>query len=305
MKKIVITGGLGYVGSALTRKLIQNSSFDISVIDNAFNPTETKFLVSKGVKCFEFDIFNCKEILDGCDICYHLAGITNVPQTVAQSTPEKDAEIHKYGTEGTRYIIEHMPKTGKLIFASTQVVFDGLKEEVHDLDENSLTSPSVAYSISKRRSEIDLSNSDIPYTILRFASVYGYAPNMRWKILPNLFSKMAAQNKNLTVFGGQNYKPLISVNDLGNILYLTILKEFDGQIYHAVSSNARVIEIANVCKEINPIIDVIETKDETPNKGFTLSNAKLKAAMDLHGLRFEDTLQTEIEKMIAYWKNKP
>ena len=298
--RILITGGLGYVGTQLCKTLCTDPNNSITVIDNNFNPERVVWLIKHGIMFYQRNIFDIRDLIKYVDVCYHLAGITDVPQTVAQSTPEKDAEIHRIGTEGTRYLIDNIDKNTHIIFASTQVVYDGLPDEKLNITEDLDPCPSVAYSKSKRQSEIDLLNSDKNFTIARFASVYGYNESMRWKILPNLFSKMSAQNLDLKVFGAENYKPLIGINDLAECLKFLSQSTFYGEIFHCVNENKKVIDIANICKSVNPKISVHIVEEETPNKGFTLSNKKLLST----GFKFRQTIQEEIRTMIGLWKNK-
>lgn len=298
--KILITGILGYVGRSLAEQYA-NLPHEVIGIDNNFLPDKVAWLVKKGIKFYHRDLFNISDLMEGCDIIYHLAGITDVPITLSQSTPEKDKEIHRVGTDGTRYVIDNCPPNCKIIFASTQVVYDGLKEEKLDITEDLEPCPLVAYSQSKRQSEIDLFASNKNFVIVRFASVYGYNDGaMRWKILPNLFSKMASQNQDLKVFGAENYKPLVGIRDLVRFLTFVAYGKYNREIFHCVSCNVKVIDIANLCQKYNPKIKINITNDETPNRGFTLSNKKL---LDT-GFVFGQALEPEIARMISYWTNR-
>lgn len=307
-KNILITGGLGYIGTELCKLLssynkllsCHDNGNNIIVIDSVFMPERVAWLRANGIRFYQRSIFDIKDLLENCDICYHLAGITQVPQTIKQSNPVIDKEIHLIGTEGTRYIINHCPKQCKIIFASTQVIFDGLSETVFNIKEDYTPCPTVAYSISKRDSELDLLNSNKKFTIVRFASVYGYNENMRWKILPNLFSKLASQNQDLTVFGADNFKPLVSVKDVSRAISFLSDESYNGETFHCVNENVKVIDIANICKNYNNSININITNDETPNKGFTLSNRKL---LDT-GFKFSDNLKEEIGNMINLWRNE-
>ncbi len=110
---------------------------------------------------------------------------------------------------------------------------------------------------------------------------------------------MTSQNQDLKVFGAENYKPLIGINDLSRcLIYLT--NKTNNDIFHCVNENVRVIDIANICKKYNNNININVTNDETPNKGFTLSNKKLLNT----GFKFQQNIEKEIEKMIEIWSNK-
>ena len=296
---ILITGGLGYVGTELC-KLYAKSKHNITVVDNAFIPERVRWLIENNLKYFQRDLFNISDLLKDCDICYHLAGITNVPLIVSQSSPEKDAEIIKVGTDGTKYIIDNINKNCKIIFASTQLVFDGLTYEKFNIDENFEPCPSVAYSVSKTQSEKDFFNSNKNFIIARFASAYGYNEAVRWKNLPNLFSKMVSQKQTLRVFGAENNKPFIGINDLARCIYFLAHNSYNKEIFNCVSENVKVVDIANFCKKCDKNTNIIITNEEVPNKGFTLSNKKILDA----GFVFKQTLKEEIDKMIKMWSNK-
>ncbi|MEK6878519.1 MAG: NAD(P)-dependent oxidoreductase, partial [Nanoarchaeota archaeon] len=273
--KIFITGCLGYVSRSLC-ELYTNSEHEVIGIDSNFIQDQVDWLTKNNIKFYKRDLFDIADLLDGSDIIYHLAGITDVNLTPSQATKEKDDLITRIGTEGTRYIIENSPLNSKLVFASTQVVYDGLTEEKLNITEDFPPRPLVSYSKSKWQSELDLFDSDRNFIIARFASVYGYNNgNVRWKILPNLFSKMTGQNQDLKVFGPNNYKPLVGVGDLAKCLDFLANSEYSREIFHCVNENLRVIDIARICEEFNPKININIVNEETPNKGYTLSNEKL------------------------------
>lgn len=301
MRNYLITGGLGYVGHQLAKLLSQDQNNKITVTDNRFLPDIVQELTSRGIQYYQRDIFNIKDLIEKKDIIYNLAGITEVNLIPSQATPEKDAEIIKIGTEGTRYIINNLSFYQKLIFASTQVVYDGLTEEKLNITEEEKPCPLVSYSQSKYQSELDLFESNKNFVICRFASVYGMGgSSMRWKILPNLFSKMASQDQDLKVFGAENLKPLIALKDLIRALDFLDKQNYNKEIYHLVNENAKVIDIANICKECNPKININIVNQETPNKGFSLSNEKLLKT----GFQFKYNLKDEIKEMINLWSNK-
>ena len=101
MKKVLITGGLGYIGmelakiySGLTR------SHDVTVIDNQFFSSRVNQLKIWGIKFQQLDILdknNIKDFISNFDIIYHLFGITSVPQTSSQSDQKMNTKIRKAG----------------------------------------------------------------------------------------------------------------------------------------------------------------------------------------------------------------
>ena len=298
--KIVITGGLGYVGTALCKQYYDTSD-DVVVFDNRFIPEQVNELRKHGIKYYECDLFDSKDILKDADIIYHLAGITDVAYTNTESNPDKDSLIKRVGIEGSRYVMEHIRKDARLIFPSTHVVYEGLKETVFDIKEDAPPLPVLTYAVGKRQTELDLLNSDLNYIVVRFGSVFGYGENMRTKIVANLFSKMASQNQTIKLFGGGiNYKHLVGLNDVARFLkFIAHNNVYHRELFHLVSESATVEQIADMCKEVNPNVVIKKTDDEIPNLGYTLSNEKVLKT----GFVFEDKLRDEITKMIQMWYN--
>ena len=122
-EKIVITGGLGYLGTQLC-KLYSSDTLtkEIIVIDNRFLPEKVKKLKEWGIKYIEMSILEKEklaELLFDCDLVYHLAGVTDVAYTKTESDSIKDEMIRNYGTVGSRNIIECCSDNTKIIFPST------------------------------------------------------------------------------------------------------------------------------------------------------------------------------------------
>lgn len=296
---IVITGGLGYVGTALCKQYY-GTEHQVTVIDNRFIPEQVKQLKENNIRYYQLDVFDSKDIICKADIIYHLSGITDVAYTNTESSPEKDAAIKKNGTEASRYVIEHANPGAKIIFPSSHVVYEGLLKTVFDIKEDYTPSPVLTYSTSKRQTELDLMDSTLNYIIVRLSSVFGYGENMRPKIVPNLFSIIASQNKTIELFGGGiNYKPLVAINDVARFFKFIAHSNYNRELFHLAGESATVEQIANTCKEVNPRLTIKKTRDAIPNLGYTLSAEKVLKT----GFKFESTLKDEITKMIQYWNN--
>ena len=170
MQKIVITGGLGYIGSELCKLYSGESRFkNITVIDTRFVSERVKQLRDWGINFIQASILDenaMKSIISDADILFHLAGITDVAYVKTQSNVEQDAEIRKTGIEGTRNIIKYVKKDCKIIFPSTHVVYEGGKETRTDIVESEQPCPVLTYSTGKVQSEVDLTSSDLNYIIL-------------------------------------------------------------------------------------------------------------------------------------------
>ena len=205
MKKILITGGLGYIGmelakvfSGLTRK------YQITVLDSKYYSSRINQLKIWGISYKQLNILDSEslqEFIKDFDVVYHLAGITDVPQTKGQASKKLNQEIKKVGIDGTRNILNYTKKDCKIIFPSTHVVFEGLSTVKKNLDELNKPVPVLEYSKSKYQSEKDIIDSGKKYIILRLGSVYGNSfDSTRLNIMPNLFAKNNFSERNYKSF---------------------------------------------------------------------------------------------------------
>lgn len=307
MEKIVITGGLGYIGTELCKLYSGESRFkDITIVDNKFVSERVKQLRDWGINFKQGHILDkkfIKEVLDGVDVVYHLAGITDVAYTRTESNYEKDKEIKEVGIDGSRNIINFSPKKCKIIFPSTHVVYEGFDKTKFDITEDVEPTPVLTYSIGKVITENDLKKSDKNYIVVRLASVYGYSSDtMRINIMPNLFSKISSQNGTIKMFsGGIQHKSLVSVFDVARCLkFMAESNDISREIFHCSNENMTVKEVAELCKEINPNMRLVETDDEIPNLGYTVSNKKLLSV----GFEFRYNIKECIKDMIESWSKK-
>jgi len=306
-KKIIITGGLGYIGTELC-KLYSGVSWNhnITIIDNRFISERVNQIRNWNMEFIHGDILDKELISKYCsdaDVVHHLAGITNVPRTKSESDTFNDAKIKEVGEKGTQNILDVIKDKCKIIFPSTHVVYEGINEIKTDIKENEKTKPILSYSTSKAINEKQLKNSGKNFIILRLGSVYGYSTDsMRIDIMPNLFSKIASQNGTLKLFaGGRQIKSLVPLIDVARCFKFMEEKEtIKSEIFNLTKDTLTVKQVAEVCKKHNPKISLKETNDEVPNLGFSLSNKKLLK----NGFKFLYNLDHNIKEMIQKWSKQ-
>ena len=304
MKKIVITGALGYIGTELC-KLYSGFSwkYEVVAIDNRFISERVNELKRRKIKFIQADILDIDSItpyIEKAEVIHHLAGITDVAYVKKESDKAKDDLTAKVAIEGTANVLKSMNADATIVFPSTHVVFEGLKEQKENLDENEKTNTFLAYSTSKVENENQIIKSGKNYAIFRLGSVYGFSTDtMRINIMPNLFSKIASQNGKIKLFGGGvQLKSLVPLIDVARCFKFVEEKEdFKNGIYNLSKENCTVKDVADICKKVNPKLKIITTDDEVPNKGYSMSNKKLLNT----GFEFVNNLETCIEEMITKW----
>jgi len=306
-KKIVIVGALGYIGTELC-KIYSGESWKNSIvaIDSRFVSERVAQLRDWNIEFKQGRVLDkdfLKKNLADSDIVYHLAGITDVAYVKKDSNTDQDEKIKTIAIDGTRNVLNSIDKKCKLIFPSTHVIYEGLKETKKNIDENEKPCPILAYSSSKAQNEREIRESKKNYVILRLGSVYGYSTDtMRINIMPNLFSKIASLNGTISLFsGGKQIKSLAPLIDVARCMkFMGENEKINNETFNLTKESVTVKEVAEICKKINPKMSIKTTDDETPNLGYTLSNQKLLKT----GFKFLYNLEDSIREMITMWSKR-
>ena len=306
-KRIIITGGLGYIGTELC-KIYSGYSWNdqITVIDNRFVSERVNQIRNWNMNFVQGDILDKELIYTHChdaDIVHHLAGITDVPRVKSESNKHHDDKIKTVAKQGTQNILDAISNKCKIIMPSSHVVYEGIEKVKNDIRENEKTSPVLSYGKSKDFNEKQLKASGKNYIILRLGSVYGYSTDTaRIDIMANFFSKMASQNETLRLFaGGRQVKSLVPLIDVARCFkFMEERKDLSSDTFNLTKDTVTVKEVAEICKKHNPKVNLRETNDEIPNMGFSLSNKKLLKT----GFKFLYALDESIKEMILKWSKQ-
>jgi nucleoside-diphosphate-sugar epimerase len=218
MKKILVTGGAGYIGSVLIRQLL-NKNYKVRGVDALFFGGESLLDIYNHPN-FEFikgDIRNTEllnSILDGVTDVVHLAAIVGDPACSKQ--PELARQIN---WEATKQLFDRSNESGvnKFIFASTCSNY-GKMEGDDFVNEDSPLNPVSLYAELKVEFEEYIFktqiNDNFSPTALRFSTVYGLSPRMRFDLTVNEFIRDVIYNNKLEIFGEQFWRPYCHVDDL-------------------------------------------------------------------------------------------
>ena len=144
-KKIIITGGLGYIGTELC-KIYSGYSWndDITVIDNRFISERVNQLRNWNMEFIHGDILDKELIKKYChdaDIIHHLAGITDVPRVKSERNDQNDNQIKIVAEQGTKNILDAIDNNCKIIMPSTHVIYEGLDSVKKELNEEETPKP--------------------------------------------------------------------------------------------------------------------------------------------------------------------
>jgi len=265
MKKVLVTGASGYIGSVLVRKLLERGYF-VRGLDLLLFGGESLLGVINH-KNFEFikgdirDISIIKEATKNIDAIIHLAAIVGDPACSKQ--PSLAEEINWSGTQQLFDYTNKDTKIERFIFASTCSNYGKMKDDDY-VDENSPLNPVSLYARLKVRFEEYLINSKtrdnfIP-TSLRFATVYGVSPRMRFDLTVNEFMRDATLGRELVVFGEYFWRPYCHVEDIANAC-IYVLESNQQLVDHNVFNVGDTSENYQKKMIVNELIKILpETK---------------------------------------------
>jgi nucleoside-diphosphate-sugar epimerase len=173
--------------------------------------------------------------------------------------------------------------------------------------ELSNVNPLSEYAWSKYRSEIDLlstSNDHTDLIIVRLSTVFGLSRRMRFDLVVNYFSYLAANNRDLSVFNGNSYRPFISVSDLSRALMILLNDQNNNnrQIFNIGdnSNNFTINEISEIVQSINPKIKV--QVNESVGSDLRDYNVNFNKFNDRYNFSAKDSIISEVKKIYDYVK---
>ncbi len=293
-KTILVTGGCGYKGSVLVGKLL-SSGYKVVVIDTQWFGNELPNHESLTVR--KLDVRNLTlDNLMGIDSIIHLASVANDP--CGDLDPKLTWEISALAT---MQLADMAARAGikQFIYASSGSVY-GIKDEPEVTEDLELT-PISEYNKTKMVAErVLLSYQDqMNVVMIRPATVCGLSPRMRLDVSVNMLTVQALKNGVITVFGGNQARPNIHIDDITD-LYISILEHperYKG-VYNAGFENLTILEIAEmISRKVNAEIKVTESNDP---RSYRINSDRLLAT----GFKPKKKVEDAIDEIISAWNNE-
>jgi nucleoside-diphosphate-sugar epimerase len=278
---VLVTGGAGYVGSVLVPKLLAEGH-SVRVLDTYWFGDDVLSAVSGHPKLTEIkgdmrDRETLNRAVKGCTAVIHLACISNDPSFEMDPTLGKSINYDAFFP-----LVQLSKQYGvkRFVYASSSSVY-GIKEEEKVTEELPLK-PLTDYSKYKAMCEDVLQAARAPgFTCLtlRPATVCGYSPRLRLDLSVNILTNLAVNKREITVFGGSQYRPNLHIQDMTD-LYCQTLKwpaeKIDGKIYNAGWQNMTIADIAEAAKaEVGPDVRIVTSKTDDL-RSYRVSSEKIK-----------------------------
>jgi nucleoside-diphosphate-sugar epimerase len=286
LNSILITGGAGYVGSVLVRKLV-SLGYDVKVIDSLVfgNDGISSLINEKKIEFFNLDIRETEKIssiIQNIDCVIHLAAIVGEP--LCKKIPDAAKQINEFATKNLVNICKNK-KVKRFIFASTCSNYGSSQNVVN---ESSPVMPLSLYSECKVNSEkfiLDQNNDIFETCVLRFATAHGLSPRMRFDLLVQEFMRDAIVDKKISIFGADFWRPLVHVEDMADACISAIdasSQLISGQIYNVGNDkeNYTKIKLAEIIKEFITDVEIEIIKSKKDPRNYKVSFKKIENSLN-------------------------
>ncbi len=302
--KFVVTGALGHIGSQWIRTAATSfAGAELVLIDDMsaqrycslFDlPTTARYQFIEG-DIFDIELF---PIFQGADVVLHFAAITDA----AGSFGRRD-EVERVNFEGTKVVAEACQQAGvPLLFPSTTSVYGTQASRVDEYCSVDELKPQSPYAEAKLQSEnwlIEQSASGLRSAIVRFGTIFGNSPGMRFHTAVNKFCWQATMNQELTVWRTalNQKRPYLELGDACRVIDWFIRENrFDGVVTNAVTQNATVQDIIDAIKSFGfqPRVKFVDTAIMN-QLSYEVGNSRLDSA----GFRFAGELTQGVHETLS------
>lgn len=289
---ILVTGGCGYKGHVLVPKLLARGD-EVTVIDtiwfgNFFDEHDRLTVLKQSI--LDLDAFDITPF----DAVIHLASIANDP--CGDLNPKMTWEVSALAT---MRLIDKCSRSGieRFIYASSGSVY-GLKEEefvTEDLEPVPLTEYNKTKMVAER---VLLSYAEnMAVQIIRPATVCGLSPRMRLDVSVNMLTMQGIANNKITVFGGQQTRPNIHIDDITDVYLFMLDNPQHTGVFNAGFENISILDIAHRVSDVTGA-EIIVTDSNDP-RSYRLDSSKLLEA----GFTPKYTVNDAISQIMEAYKD--
>ncbi len=301
-RRVLVTGGAGYIGSHLTRMLLERG-YAVRILDR-FDYGDAgirEIARHPGLEVLDGDICNSRDVSRAVR---DVDGVLALAAIVGDPACNLDAEeTINLNYTATKILIEacNFHSVRRLVFASSCSVY-GAKD--HDLlTEQSRLNPVSLYARTRLLSEHVLfdRHGDVEVVILRLATVFGLSPRMRFDLVVNALTAAAVVDHRITIFGGTQWRPNVHCRDAARAFRLALeapAADVAGEVFNVGgdAQNHRIHELGDLVAQCVDGVEVVRREEMADPRNYRVSFAKIRGTL---GFEPEVTVAQGIEEIVT------
>jgi nucleoside-diphosphate-sugar epimerase len=291
MKKMLVVGGAGYIGGYMTDVFEGKEDYDVTVFDNLLY--ESHYM--KDVKFIYGDIRDIDKlgrIINDYDIVVWLAAIVGDGACAINAAISEEVNYLS-----VKWLVDNYTK-GTIVFTSTCSVY-GMNSEL--IDEDAKPNPLSVYAATKLQAEQYIVENAKDYIIFRLGTLYGIGDShsrLRLDLVVNILTLRAVQGENLTVFGGEQWRPILHVRDVSYAALYCLENNVRG-LFNLSELNVVISGLSETIKRLFPGTNVIYQDMKFEDlRDYKVKNDRIMAT----GWKPKYTLDEGILEMIGIFK---
>lgn len=299
---ILLIGGAGYIGSVLSRYLLDKNC-KVRVLDKLLfgvNSIE-ELLENPNFELIEGDYLNITLLiksLENVSVVVHLAAIVGDP--AGKMDPDLTKEINQYGVKILAELCKYK-NINRFIFISTCSIYGYYKDKI--LTENSDPNPLSLYAETKLKAEnlvILLADSNFHPTVIRLATVFGLSNRMRFDLVINLLAAKAINENKITIFSSDQWRPFVHVKDVARAIYTILISEkqkISGEIFNIGGNelNYKIKDLVPIYKKVFPSLVILENNEKEDERSYRVGFDKVKNIINFKTKYLIEDCLTEIK----------
>ena len=301
---VLVTGGAGYIGAPLCLELA-GSGRTVRALDVLLHDQSevAGMLEQAGVELIRADIRDAaarERALSGADAVVHLAAIVGDPACARD--PELAQEVN---VEGTRALVGDAARLGvkRFVFASTCSNYGRMADPTRPIDETGVLAPVSLYAeqkVAMEKALLDSQHPGLEPVCLRFATIYGVAPRMRFDLTVNEFTRDLWAGRRLEVFGEQFWRPYVHVRDAGRAVRMVLdapAEQVAGAVFNVGRSgeNYRKLDLVEAIRRRTDRGEVVFVHREEDPRDYKVSFDKIRDSL---GFETEMTVPDGIAEVL-------
>lgn len=279
--KVLLLGGAGYIGSVLSRLLL-DAGYQVTVLDR-FLYGEASIQGIKEQPLFNVvhgdtrHIDNLVPVIRNAEAVVHLAELVGDP--LCAQDPQTTFEINYLGTASIARVCAYL-QVNRFLYLSSCSVYGASSNSGAVLDERSELDPVSLYAKMKMRSErviLGMENGNFSPCIFRLGTVFGFSYRPRFDLVVNTLTAKAVKEGEIEIFGGDQWRPHVHVADVARAIQMALespIEHVGNQVFNVIGENQRIDDVGKMVAELLPGTNVVQKDTVVDKRNYRVSGDK-------------------------------